>query len=170
MAWDTGFRLPETNFFDAAQLAIVRALFDAIHPRDSRRGIPGADDCDAANFLDRMLARPDGDPLVHRDLTRWKAAYPALLAKLDIAAIAAFGKGVAQLSREQTGSLLKQLEDATLSNFEGDQKAAFAMIWRHCIQACWSDPRWGGNRDRIMWRWLGHLYDPQNVLEPEGGA
>ena len=25
----------------------------------------------------------------------------------------------------------------------------------HCIEGCFADPRWRGNRDAVMWRWLG---------------
>ena len=36
-----------------------------------------------------------------------------------------------------------------------DQKRVFATMRNHCIEGCFADPRWRGNRDAVMWRWLG---------------
>jgi hypothetical protein len=38
-----------------------------------------------------------------------------------------------------------------------DQRQLFALLRDHCIQGCFADPRWGGNRDAAMWRWFGYL-------------
>lgn len=170
MAWDTDFRLPAKGFFDETQLAGVRALFRAIQPSDPDRGIPGADDCDAAVFLDLLLARAGATDgvRIHDDLPLWAARYPLWLTELDAIARARFGKPLGDVSTDQAVELVAGLETANLKGFTGDHRVAFATLWRHCLQGCWSDPRWGGNRDRIMWRWLGHLYDPQRV--PVGNA
>lgn len=164
MAWDTEYRLPKASFLTPEQTAGVRALFRAIQPSDPERGIPGAVDCDAAEFLGLLLARDDDDPVkVHYDLPKWRADYPVWLANLDLIARQRFGAPLAEIDVVQATTIVAELEAGTLAGFTGNQRSAFVTLWRHCLQGCWSDPRWGGNRDRIMWRWLGHLYDPQKV-------
>ncbi|ATY32947.1 gluconate 2-dehydrogenase subunit 3 family protein [Sphingomonas psychrotolerans] len=166
MAWDLEFRLPETRFFTDAERAQIATLFRAIQPRDAARGIPGADDCDAAEFLDRLLEMPVGGPVkLHEDLALWQASYRGWLAALDAAATALFGTPLARLGIEDTTSLLDQLERGELAGAGNakNQKRLFDTLWRHCLQGCWSDPRWAGNRDRIMWRWLGYLGDAERL-------
>jgi len=172
MAWDVGFRLPQTGFFTPDQLAGLRALFRAIQPTDVDRGIPGADDSGAADFLDRLLARVhESDGIhIHTDLPKWADRYPGWLAQFDRIARTSFGAPLADLTTAQATEIVAALEAGQLAGFEGDQRGAFVTIWRHCLQGCWSDPRWGGNRDRIMWRWLGHLYDPQDVAVGQAGG
>ncbi len=166
MAWDIEFRLPDTRFFTDAERAQVATVFRAIQPRDTARGIPGADDCDAAEFLDRLLAmRSDGPVKLHEDLGQWQAGYRGWLAALDAAATTQFGKPLAQLGQGDATTLLDRLERGQLAGAgsAADQKRLFDTLWRHCLQGCWSDPRWGGNRNRIMWRWLGYLSDAEKL-------
>jgi gluconate 2-dehydrogenase gamma chain len=166
MAWDIGFQLPDEGALTPAQRGQVAALFRAIQPSDRARGIPGADDCNAVNFLDRLLAFPPGSAVkIHDDLPQWRANYPIWLVALDQAAQDRFGIALADLPVGQATELLDLLERAQLPSFGDDatQKRAFETIWRHCLQGCWSDPRWGGNEDRIMWRWLGYLTEPEKV-------
>lgn len=166
MAWDIDFQLPSGTFFTSAQRRQVEALFRAIHPRDMTRGIPGADDCDAARFLDRLLQWPvDGPIKIHQDLASWQANYPQWLAKLDGAAKSQFGQALEALPEDKVTELLAALEQGKLAAVGSarEQQTMFETIWRHCLQGCWSDPRWGGNRERTMWRWLGYLQKPQSI-------
>ena len=166
MAWDIEFRLPETRYFTDAERAQLAALFRAIQPRDTARGIPGADDCGAVDYLDRFLEmRADGPVKLHEDLASWQAGYRGWLAALDTAAATRFGTPLAQLGAEDTIALIDLLERGELTGMgaAADQKRLFDTLWRHCLQGCWADPRWGGNRNRIMWRWLGYLGDAEKL-------
>lgn len=164
MAWDIDFDLPTVSFLTPEQEAGVAALFRAIQPSDAARGIPGADDAGAARYLGLLLARdPDGPLRIHVDLPSWRTNYPKWLASLDVIARDRFAKPLSDIDSTQAGALITEMEAGTLAGFDGTPRSAFITIWRHCLQGCWSDPRWGGNADRIMWRWLGHLYDPQQV-------
>lgn len=166
MAWDVDFRLPIGAFFTPGQRRQIEALFRALHPRDPARGIPGADDCGAARYLDLLLQWPETGPIkIHADLASWKASYPQWLEKLDAAAKAEFGKGLDALSEVNVTELLRKLEAGELTSLgtAREQQTIFDTLWRHCLQGCWSDPRWGGNRNRIMWRWLGYLQKSETV-------
>ena len=36
------------------------------------------------------------------------------------------------------------------------QKSFFLTLRGHAIEGCLADPRWGGNRDGVIWNWLGY--------------
>ena len=46
----------------------------------------------------------------------------------------------------------------TAAQVANDNPAFFDLLRAHCIEGCFCDPRWGGNRDGIMWRWFDYLY------------
>ena len=168
MAWDLKFSLPEKGLFDKAQLAQVAAIFRALHPSDTDRGIPGADEAGAARFLDLLLS--PNSKAGYEEIPDWRAKYPGWLAALDGAAQASLGQSLAKLDMSQMTSFLTALEGGSLANV-ADQKLIFKTLWRHCLQGCWADPRWGGNRDKVMWRWLGYLQDAQTIdLAKEGAS
>lgn len=160
MAWDADFRLPETGFFTPVQFAQITVLFRALHPSDAARGIPGAEEAGAARFLDLLLS-PDARS-GYDEVPSWRTKYPVWLAALDAASNARSGKPLAELDVVAMTEFLTALEGGKLDGV-ADQATIFKTLWRHCLQGCWSDPRWGGNRDRIMWRWLGYLEDAQNI-------
>ena len=166
MAWDIEFRLPETRYFTDAERAQLAVLFSAIQPREAARGIPGAGDCGAVDYLDRLLEMdPAGPVKLHEDLASWQAGYHDWLAALDAAATARFGTPLAQLGADDATALIDLLERGELAGMgsAADQRRLFDTLWRHCLQGCWADPRWGGNRNRIMWRWLGYLGDAEKL-------
>jgi hypothetical protein len=160
MAWDQNFRLPRRRFFTSIQLAQVEGLFRALHPADPARGIPGAGEAGAAQFLDLLLS-PD-QTANYEEIPIWRRRYPDWLAALDSAAQARAGKALTALNAAETTELLAALEQGRLAGL-ADQALTFKTLWRHCLQGCWSDPRWGGNQGGIMWRWLGYLQDAETV-------
>jgi gluconate 2-dehydrogenase gamma chain len=153
--------LPEKGFFTAEERAQVEALFDAIFP--GGEDAPSASDAGAAEYLDRFLAI---DPKSYYEIAGWRAQYKKALPALAGAAQAAHGAKLEELEPEQVTELMSRLAAGTLSPFPADidQKALFAMIRNHTIEGCFADPRWGGNRDRVVWRWYGYL-QPAELLE-----
>ncbi len=145
-----------TRFLTSAELRQVEALFDAILPPDPETGCPGAREVGAADFLQRQLAL---DEARLPDAPRWRALYRAGLAALDAAARARDGAPLASLGPAAAGSLLAELAAGKLAAMPAgfDQRQFFALLRDHCIQGCFADPRWGGNRDAAMWRWFGYL-------------
>ena len=165
MAWDQNFSLPERGFFSEQQLGQVAAIFRAIQPVDAERGIPGAAQAGAHHFLDLLLA--PGSPSDYAEISDWQARYPVWLAALDTAARARTGKALSDLDEAAITTFLEALEAGKLEGVS-DQALIFKTLWRHCLQGCWSDSRWGGNRDRIMWRWMGYLQEAE-TLDLAGG-
>lgn len=145
-----------TRFLTSQELLQVAALFDAIIPPDPATGNPGARAVGAADFLQRVLAIDESR--VH-DVPRWRATYRQGLAALDgIARARDFGP-LADLSIEQATTLLTELAGNKLVGLPPtiDQKAWFGLMRDHCIQGCFADPKWGGNRGGAMWKWFGYL-------------
>lgn len=157
-----GLPFTAEKFFSIEQRKQVEALFNAIIPGDATA--PSAADVNAAEYIDRLL-KMEGS--VYYEIDKWRNQYAAGLSALD-AASAALNNGatVTQLPKDRVTDLLDRLSKSQLSSFpEGlDQKGFFETLRNHCIEGCFADPRWGGNRDNRMWRWFGYLQQPEETM------
>ncbi len=163
IAWP--YVMPVSGFLTEAEEKQLEAIFAQILPRDPGRRIPGATDARAARFVSRLLAM---DAAVYDEIPAWRPLYQAALAALDGYSRQAHAKALAELTDAEMTALLQQLEQGKLDPLTLPpgltQQTLFKTFWRHCIQGCFADPRWGGNENRIMWRWLGVLQEPEEVL------
>jgi len=144
---------PEPSFLSQEQRAQAAALFEALLPGSETA--PGATDAGAVEYLDALLSR---DPAGYYEIQGWRDLYTGGLAALDEAARQANGRaGLADMDIEEVTALLGQLQRGEAPGLpEGiDQKRLFTTMRNHCIEGCFADPRWRGNRDAVMWRWLG---------------
>ena len=141
------------RYFNPSQHAQVEAVLEAIWPGSADN--PGATDAGAADYVDQLLALPDS---VYYDLANWRPMYVAGLAMLGGAASDRFGTPLEKLAVEQMTGLLTDLAAGKLQGFPSDtwQKAFFNTLRGHCIEGCLADPRWGGNRQAVIWNWLGY--------------
>ncbi|MGH3933379.1 MAG: gluconate 2-dehydrogenase subunit 3 family protein [Pseudonocardiaceae bacterium] len=157
--------MPHSGFLSAVEQRQLDAVFAQIVPRDPARRIPGATDAGAARFVSLLLAM---DAAVYDEIPAWRLLYRAALAALDAHSRQIHGTSLEQLADPEMIMLLKRLEQGQLTPLElpagTTQPTVFKTFWRHCLQGCFADPRWGGNQDRIMWRWLGYLQQPEEVL------
>jgi hypothetical protein len=153
---------PAKGFLTETELRQLDAVFGRILPPDHRRQIPGAVDVGAANFVSELLACDDA---VYWEIPNWRKLYRDALAALDGYAGTTFQKPLADLDDQQMEQIIAGLEAASLAGFNPalDQKLLFATLRRHCIQGCFADPRWGGNKDKIMWRAIGYLQPPEDL-------
>lgn len=159
------FRQPSGRFFEPQAKRQVEVLFDALFP--SSEDSPGATDAGATEYLDRLLAM---DKSTYYEIPAWQATYPKALEALDSASRATSGKALEACDRQEATALLKALAGGTLSGFPDglDQKKLFAMLRAHCIEACFADPRWGGNREAVIWKWMGYPAAPWSATHREG--
>jgi hypothetical protein len=153
---------PEQGFLRAAEVAQLEALFARLLPADRARGVPGAVDVGAGRFVDLLLARDDA---VYVEISAWRKLYPTALAALTAYSEQTHGKPLTELSDDQVNDILGHLEKGTLPGLPSalNQPTLFKTLLRHCIQGCFADPRWGGNKDRLAWRWIGYLQSPEDL-------
>ena len=144
---------PEPGFLNDDQRAQAAALiFDALLPGSS--DAPGATDAGAVDYLDSLLTR---DPTSYYEIQGWRDLYTQALSALDEAArqgtaAAASPRWGARRSRPSSvsSSAVRPRASRTAST-----RSACSARCNHCIEGCFADPRWRGNRDAVMWRWLG---------------
>jgi hypothetical protein len=76
------------------------------------------------------------------------------------------GSKVAQISKDKLIDLLDKLSKSQLPGTPAgfDQSGFFETLRNHCIEGCFADPRWGGNKDNRMWRWFGYLHEPEETM------
>ena len=122
------------------------AVFERLFPADEHG--PGATEIGALTYLDRALA----------GAYRGRAeTYRLGLAALDLAARRRCGAPLAALYADQQVALLTELEGGALPDFRvPPQRDFFEMLRAHLQEGLFADPAYGGNRDKLGWRFLGH--------------
>jgi gluconate 2-dehydrogenase alpha chain len=131
---------------DASELSTLESVFERLFPAGGEE--PGAVEIGAAAYLEGALEGAYRNHL---------PAYRTGLASLNAAAQADFGSRFANVSWEQQDSLMSRLERGTLQGqVDLSQQDFFALMRRHCLEGLFSDPIYGGNRDKSGWRVLGH--------------
>ena len=122
------------------------AVFERLFPADEHG--PGATEIGALTYLDRALA----------GAYRGRAeTYRLGLAALDLAARRRCDAPLAALHADQQDALLTELEGGALPDFRvPPQRDFFEMLRAHLQEGLFADPAYGGNRDKLGWRFLGH--------------
>jgi gluconate 2-dehydrogenase gamma chain len=145
---------PAPRFFWPEQRAQLDKLFEAIVPGSDDS--PGATDVGAAELIDRELAI---DPPAYYEVPAWRAMYVAGLAALDAACRARTQVALLDATPAQVHELVAMLAAGQLAGFPAglDQAKLFGALRAHCIEGCFADPKYGGNRGGMMWRWYGYL-------------
>lgn len=155
---------PEGRFFSEQELAHLSAIFGQILPADPARKSPGAKEANASEYVNRLLAM---GPETYIEIPTWQGLYKSGLPSLNEVCKGRFGgRELNALTDVEMQELLTELAAKRLTGFNPavDQGAFFSMLRLHCIQGCFADPRWGGNQDRVMWRWVGYLQEPEVVV------
>lgn len=154
------------QFFWPEQRKQLEVLLDAILP--GTQDSPGATDCGAAELVDRMLG---DEPPAYYEVPAWRRLYVDGLAALDAVCRARHRVALADATPVLATELLADLAAGTIEGMPagqagqvvgatmgaGGQRQLFSVLRGHCIEGCFADPRWGGNRDSVMWRWYGYL-------------
>jgi gluconate 2-dehydrogenase gamma chain len=153
---------PAKGYLTPAEIAQVDAIFSRILPADHARQIPGAVEAGASSFVSELLAM---DAAVYWEIPNWRTLYRAALPALDDYARANFQAALVALTDDQMNSVIGGLEAGSLAGFSAaiDQKLLFTTLRRHCIQGSFADPRWGGNKNNVMWRGIGYLQPAEDL-------
>ena len=128
--------------FDEART--VAAIFERFFPNDANG--PGAREIGAHQYLDRALAGAYADQLnVYRDG----------LEALNRISNELHAHDFADCSETQQDALLTSMQAGTLEDFvRPSQTEFFALLLQHLREGLFSDPAYGGNRDKLGWKFL----------------
>src|SRR5919112_3116617 len=124
----------------------AEALFERLFPADESG--PGATGIGVLIYVDRALSG------AYRDRAE---AYRLGLAALDHAARERHGASFADCGPEDQDATISALERGTLAGLRAPfPQDFFKMLLDHLQEGLFSDPAYGGNRDKRGWRFLGH--------------
>jgi len=180
------------QFFSAEEAAFVEAAVSTMCPADELT--PDGVACGLATYIDRQLAGGFGTGERLYMQGPWHAGKPeqgyqlpfdpagffrAGLAAAQAACQAANGKKLEQLTPPQRDVFLTALAQGKVT----DHSVPLAQWFNELVfplfeQACFADPVYGGNRDKVFWRMVGypglpafHTVDVQNFRgKPFPGA
>ena len=159
-------RTPEKGFLTSAETAQIDRLMSRVLPEDRERQIPGAVTCGVSNYISLLLAK--SEVTTFREIADWRKLYRDSLVALEQWSQATHNAALVDLNDAQIDALIRGLEQGNLTGFTSEasrQQTLFKTFLRHMQQGCFGDPRWGGNKDKIMWRALGYLQSPETSAQ-----
>jgi gluconate 2-dehydrogenase gamma chain len=152
------------------EAAFVEAMVNIMCPPDELT--PGGVDCGLAVFIDRQLAGAFGKGARRYLGGPWIQGKPQLgyqlplspeqffkagVAAADEAARLRFGRSLTQLSVAEGSELLQGIGSGKVTHERLSLSAWFnELVYPLFVQACFSDPIYGGNRDKVFWRMIGY--------------
>ena len=151
---------PEVQFLDAAVERLI--------PTDELG--PGARDAGVTCYIDRQLSGtwgvhgrnyrmgpwPEGSPQqgFQSRLTP-QEIYRHGIRETDAHCKREYGRAFCFLKPEQQDAVLKALEKDAIELPSLPAKLFFGILWRNTDEGYFSDPAYGGNRDKVGWKMLG---------------
>src|SRR5829696_6968665 len=122
------------------------AVFERMFPADESG--PGAREIGVVTYVDQALAGADREHL---------PLYRNGLGLLDSASQTKFAVRFASATADQQDELLADLDRGAIPGWRvPEQSGFFALLRSHLQEGLFSDPGYGGNRDKLGWRFLGH--------------
>jgi gluconate 2-dehydrogenase alpha chain len=130
----------------AKEAGTANAVFERMFPADERD--PGAREIGVVTYLDRSLSGAYQGHL---------PVYRRALANLEDLSRIRFGCAFADATTGDQDRLLGELERGTLAGWSvPDQTQFFHLLRSHLLEGLFGDPAYGGNRDKLGWRFLVH--------------
>jgi gluconate 2-dehydrogenase gamma chain len=159
---------PAKGALTQEETARLDAIFARILPSDPARHIPGAVKVGASAYVSQLLAMPFE---TYFEIEGWFLFYPLGLSALERFCVAQHQQKLTEIDDAKMNALIAGLEQGRLTSLtlkndqlEINQPLLFKTLWRHCLQGCLADPRWGGNKDKLMWRAIGYLQPAEDNL------
>ena len=161
---------PGYLFFNAQEGVFVEALTERFCPKDDLG--PGAVEMGVPFYIDRQLAGPYGQGTEFYMQGPWdkgekSQGYQSKFSPAGQyrAALAAMAKIVAdrhqgatfdKLKPEDQDQLIKDLEAGRFDLGDVDAKGFFSLLLQNVREGLFSDPIYGGNRNKASWKMLGY--------------
>lgn len=155
------------RFLNESERRFLLAAVDRLIPPDERW--PGAAEADVVNYVDLQMAGPWGkDELIYRHgpfrkgtpSQGYQLEYtPAELFRRSIFAISGHfseqGKSFDQLPPAEKDAHLTNLEKGSIDLDGVPSNTFFDFLLKHTIEGFFSDPIYGGNKNKIAWKMIG---------------
>jgi gluconate 2-dehydrogenase gamma chain len=145
----------KTTALTPDQLKLLDAFADRLIPKDENG--PGASECGAANYIDRVLADTNAAE---------KPIFVEGLAAVDAFAVQSQGKHFVDLTSEAKDAVVTAMDNGTATGFTPNSRAFFTRIRRLTLEGTFSDPFYGGNRGFAGWDLIGYP-GPRLAVSPE---
>ena len=152
------------------EAAFVEAMVNVMCPADGLT--PNGVDCGLAEYIDRQLAGSfgRGDRLYRSG--PWRSGKPQLgyqlpltpeqffkagIAATQTASTARFGKRFEELESAQADAFLQELAAGKVSDKRVPLTQWFnGLVYSLFTQACFADPVYGGNHNKVFWKLVGY--------------
>ena len=168
------------------QSSFVEALMNLMCPADSLT--PSGTDCGLAIFIDRQLAGDFGKGGRLYSQGPWKQGKPQhgyqlplkpaefFLAGIAVARGAAqtrYGKAFEQLSAADAQAFLEDIAAGKVADVRLSLADWFSqLVYPLFQQACFADPVYGGNRNKVFWKMIGYpglpAFHAQDMVQYRG--
>ena len=158
------------SFFAPSEATLVEALMRVMCPADQYT--PDGVDCGLANYMDRQLAGAFGQGEGRYMRGPWKQGKPQLGYQLPLTPAEFFKAGLSAANDACTkkyGKSFDELPSADANAFLQDLQAAKyvdprvplalwfnSLVYPLFLQACFSDPMYGGNNAKVFWKLVGY--------------
>jgi gluconate 2-dehydrogenase gamma chain len=155
------------QFFTSSERTFLKAAVDRLIPRDEHG--PGAVEAGVVDYIDLQMAGTwgRGEQLYRHGPFRkgtptqgYQLEYtPAELFRRSISAIhthfSSQGTSFDKLTAEQKDAYLTSLEKSE-SDLNGvPSNIFFDFLWKHTVEGFFSDPIYGGNKNKVGWKMVG---------------
>lgn len=154
----------------ASEAAFVEAMVNAMCPADTLT--PSGVDCGLAIFIDRQLAGGFGKGERYYMQGPWNAGTPELGIQVSLTPEQLFKAGLHAANdacTKQQGKTFDQLPAADANAFlqkvagggVTDARLSLAQWFNDLVyplftEACFADPMYGGNKDKVFWKLVGY--------------
>ncbi len=151
-------------FLSAAEVAFIDAAVARLIPADELG--PGAREAGVTYFIDQQLfggwgtmakmyrqgPHPEGTPQQgYQSPLTPQEVYRAAIREIN----GAIGKPFEKLAASEQDDLLRRLEDGKLALESVPGRFFFNLLLDNTIEGFFSDPIYGGNRDKLGWKLVG---------------
>ena len=131
---------------------------------------PGAKEADVTYFIDQQLVSSWGTHGRNYRMGPWlegtpqqgfqspltpQEIYRAAIRETNIYCTKQYGKAFHLLTEAQQDEILHALEADKVELESLSSKLFFGMLWRNTQEGFFSDPMYGGNRDKVGWKLIG---------------
>ena len=132
------------RFLTAAEALTLEAMLERMIPSDVPPGAPGARETGILRYVDAQLVEPR--LAQHQELVRG-----GLRALGEVAR----GAGSVRFHELPTDEQDEWLRRAQRGEGAFASPRFFQVVLTLALEGHWGDPRYGGNHDKLAWRWVG---------------